>query len=212
MTCVQASLYEHLFPLSTVMKQRVVEHFDGDGLCTDRWATQNFQGTPTFAMSDNQDEGFSILTGSTTNDGGEIDFNGVNAFNDCGSVVIGVIRALDSTCCNEVMTGSRVVTGALDFAFVGMDKGFSACFFLLDTSDAACRSQTNTATCLDTSFHNHKLELKVCCACYTIDGGCACVTKGTDLPANAQQPFFFVATRHAGAEEGRIKYLEAYNT
>jgi hypothetical protein len=64
------SLYEQLYPLTTIMKQRLVENFSGNILDIDRWGL--YDGT--YVMSDEADGGLLITTGPATYAAGTVGF------------------------------------------------------------------------------------------------------------------------------------------
>jgi len=210
----EPSLYEHLNPLCVVAKQRFVEHFDGDTLCTDRWTTRNTSGAgATFIMQNAVDQGFIISSPNPgdSNDGGEIDFNSIHHYNDCGSVAIGVIQPVQSTCNIVAILLQNCVNLLGHHIFGGMLTNSCACNYLLRTS-AGTPGFTATTTAVSTNFQLHKIEMLACCAEYTVDGGCVCITRSCTLPTNALQPTFFVQQQVAALRQGRIRYFEAYNT
>ena len=67
MPATVASLYEQLFPLTTVMKQRVVENFSGDAPDVDRWGFGNQDGTTgnLASMADSVDGGLKLTCGTS---------------------------------------------------------------------------------------------------------------------------------------------------
>jgi len=209
---VEASLYEHLFPFTTVMKQRVVEHFDGDSLCTQRWTTACLIGcTGAFTMVDACCEGFQIATGTTSGNSGTIDFNDINQYNEDNSVIILVVKR---ACASMIHDYGMVDVGAsvgsnTSKVIVNNDTNQTNLRFITHNG---CCSTTNVICCLaiDTCWHNVKIVLTACDAEFFLDG-VSQNTITTTLPSVALQPIMRAVSRSNGAKSGRIKYLEAYN-
>lgn len=213
MTAIQESLYEHLFPLTTIMKQRVVDNFDGDTL-NERWTQRIIDTAPTFAMVDAIDEGFSILTATVSDDGGALEFNNIRHYLNTASIVLGVIRPLQTTSIMTYIGFYNTRTGfggGTQLAEAGFDTFSDTVNFTIRTGDASATSVTSTTVVADTTFRLHQVELTSANSQYSINGNLE-VTKTTNRPTIRLQPFFVVLTRTTAAREGRIRYLEAYNT
>jgi len=205
-----ASLYEQLFPLTTVMKQRVVENFSADALDTNRWTTVNNNGSNTFAMSDESDGGFKITTGATSGNHGAITFNQKRQYSPTAAVCIGIMKFDNST--NTAQLG---LANVADNILTGTDQ--STCRFSgisnainLTTGDASTYSATNSSVTSDTSYHSIKIENGSSDIKLTLDGSLQ-VTKTTNRPTAKQQPFFAVRTGENVANDANIRYIEAYN-
>jgi len=203
-----ASMYEAFNPLTTLNKTHFIEWFSGDALDT-IW-TENTINAATFAMSDAVNGGFSIVTGTTTNDGGVIDFNAIRHYAHDGSVIIGVMQKVTSSNTNCVV-GWNIdgVTFASDYAL--MINRDSVGFYKLLTKDASTASETNSDLANDETLRVNKLELFSSSSSYHIDGILK-VTKTTNLPTTRLNPNFHLTTQTTTAQTGRITYLEAYNT
>lgn len=204
------SLYEQLFPLTTVMKQRVVENFSGDGL-NERWTTRNYTGSNTFQMSDNIGEGFEIVTSGTNGSNGAIDFNNRRQYDPALMTIIAVTQAVSNTLSTvEVGTFSNTVfVVATHFILMGMNTPNDASNFTVRSSNGAL-SSTSTTVALDTNFHTHSAVMGASDLLYSIDGNLE-ITKTTNRPTNKSYPHLNVTTQTTAAKTGRIKYLEAYN-
>jgi len=204
------SLYEHLFPLTTVMKQRVVENFDGNDL-DERWTKLDF-GVATFGMDDVVNNGYKIVTGITTNDNGALTFNNIRHYSKTAAVCIGVYK-VDIVASAGSATGfANVVTDfvANNYAVIWNNAGISS-DYTLTTKDGGTSSSTNFGISRDNIFHVNKVEVKSASAEGSQDG----VLKATNterLPTLDLQPTFIVSTRTAAARQGNIRYIEAYNT
>lgn len=209
MTDTQNSLHEHLFPFTTVMKQRVVDNFDAESL-NERWSQTNFAGGGTVSMEDAINEGLKIVTNTTSLDAAQIDFaSNARHYSHTASVVIGVMR-LVVTNLQQTVVAFRGTTTGNDFAFAGCNTTDSTSLFVLRTADASTVTFTASSISLDTIFHTHKIELTSSNMLHTIDGVLE-TTKSTNRPTIKQQPVFLVQTRTSAARDGRIRYLEAYN-
>ncbi len=211
MACALPSLYEHLFPLTTVMKQRVVEHFDGNTLCTDRWTEVNNTGCGTFAMVNAVDEGFSITAASGATACSAITFNNINQYNGSGVVLIAVVRRVTNTACAQLIEPGLFECDAFgstqDFAIV-RNRNQTTNYQLI-TGDGCGTDTACTCVVTDLTFRINKMEGKACSFCLTLCGGCVDATNTVDIPNNKVEPAF---RTNANSVEGRIRYLEAYNT
>jgi len=209
---VKLSLYEHLFPLTTVSKQRIVEHFDGNTLCTDRWTTVCQTLTPAFGMADAVDEGFEIVTNANT-ERGVINFAGKRQYHDDEATMISVARRVttDTQIAVGFNEGCGNFTGAV--AFAAMFECTAACFKTLNTANTnpSCQGGTDTCTAINTCWTNYKICIvDACCVTLAINGSVE-ATRTTFLPDVRLQPAFQSSSRAAGTKQGRIKYYEAYN-
>lgn len=208
MTEVEESLYEHLFPLTTVMKQRVVENFDGDTL-NERWQTNNVLGTNTFQMADVIDGGFEIITGTSANDDGSISFNDKRQYNFNASVIIFVMQQITAASyrCQAGFTDSNNLPSG-DSAYIDNNTSFTN-YRLLTFNGGG--TAANLSVALDQLLHSFKVETKASSVDGFIDGVLD-ATNTTNLPDIKMQPVFQVKTLTTASKTGRCSYLEAYNT
>jgi len=202
------SLYEKLFPLTTIMKQRVVENFTGDSLDTDRWTQETVTGSPTFGMNDS---GSFIKTGTVINGSGAFSFNVIRQFAYNGAVYITVAKQTSTS--NTRLSGgfmaTSVATGGTQSVFQGdtiLDTNYR-----LQNSYSGGTTNTSSSTAVDTSFHTHKIENKASSIDYSVDGATV-VTSTTNLPNLNQQPMITVVTRDTVESEMTVRYMECYNT
>jgi len=210
MPTTSASLYEQLFALTTVMKQRVVDNFSGDSI-NERWTQDTGSGSPTYAMDDAVDGGFKITTGATDGYWGAIHFNDIRQYAHDGSVVIVVMQSTTSGSFNQTESGLSDVmnTGSTDC--IKLRNMFQSTNYDLFTGDGSTSSKTESSITNDTSWHVHKGELDASNAYHTIDGTLE-TTKTTNLPDGKMEPYFFQKTNTNSGRTGNIRYLEAYNT
>ena len=210
---VEASLYEHLFPLTTVMKQRFVEHFDGNTLCTDRWTTVCSAGTPTFQMVDCVDEGFEILTDSC-GERGVINFGGARQYCCNSATLIAVAKRVttDTQLGVGFNEGCSLFTGSA--AYATMFECTTQTFKQLHTANTAssCQGGTATSTLIDTCWTAYKLCIvDACCVTLAVNGTVE-ATRTTFLPDVCLQPAIQGRSRTGtGTQNSRIRYYEAYN-
>mgnify|MGYP000447626042 CR=1 FL=1 len=207
----QPSLYEHLFPLTTIMKQRVVERFSGDAL-DERWFESVILGIATFAMVDAIDEGFQIeITSAANNDRSSINFNNIRHYSHNSSVVIAVSRRVTANTAHHIgLSDGNQLLSTNNYAILRDFTGET--FQDLVTSDGTTASSLASDIAINTIFHTHKLEQGSANVKLTIDGILK-VTKTTNRPTVKMQPIFMVQSTSAVAgKQGRTRYLEAYNT
>jgi hypothetical protein len=204
------SLYEQLFPLTTVMKQRVVETFSGDALDTDRWSTHNGSGTGTFAMADEVDGGFSMKTsGDSASRYNQIRFNGIRQYNAESSGFIVIYKA-------GVSTNQSISIGLWEDSYFESILSSNNTYYKLGSrNNLIGTTSVDTSIPVDTSWHVHKGETDGTSVTLEIDG----TLEGTatyPIPSNAAgdlEPFCQIANAGgSGVKEARLRYFEAYNT
>jgi len=210
MPTTSASLYEQLFALSTVMKQRFVENFSGDTL-NERWTTRILRTAATFAMNDVVDGGFRITVGAGATNEGSIDFNGIHQFSNTGAVMITVAQHSSGSgvtipcgwCNDEVIV---IDTGRTDFANFE-SQGATWRNFTADASTASATSGSISDTA--STWFVFKSELGASDHKTTIDGVLD-ITKTTNLPTVKLQPQ--LAVGNVANMTLDLRYCEAYNT
>jgi len=208
---VTASVYEQLFPFTTVAKQRMVEHFQGCSLCADRWTTVCCVASPTFQMVDVQDGGFEILT-NARGERGVINFGGKNQYDCNGAVSIMVSRRVTAT--------TQLLLGLIE----GCGTFFTTCAHVFMSDDTtqtnkqlgtactgACSNAVCTCTAINTSATGYKIDIKACCVDAYINGVVE-ATSSCNLPDTSLQPAISGRSRSTGCLSIRITYYEAYNT
>ena len=205
---VQDSLYEQMFPLTTVMKQRMVEHFDGNVLCTDKWCFQVHSGSGSGLMQATIDGGFIITTGTLTNNFSSIHFDCIRQF--CPAALVAIYVRKKNTCNTRVMTRMSASSVGASTCHVGVCSSDAACFMTMTTNNGSSSSSTlceTTNNCLITT----KMEIVCCCANGYINGVVE-GTHSTNLPTADLAPVFLVQTNNSGAKTAEVHYIEAYNT
>lgn len=208
---VQESIYEHLFALTEIMKQHMMDNFDGGSL-NERWTTNIFSsGTPTFTMNDNVDEGFEIDSASASSpDGGFIDFNLIRQYDHLNIVHIAEWRTLLTTAA-IVASGFGGDAGLnIHRCEARFDSNASSLYGLL-TSGTGSNTTTNSSITVDTNFHTFKTNIKSASATMFIAGVLE-ATKTDNLPSARIQPHVVMLQRGGGARQMHIRYYEAFNT
>lgn len=203
------SLYEQLFPLTTVMKVRVIENFSGDTL-DERWTQTNIAGAGTFAIVDVPDEGFSVLSGATSANESQINFNNIRHYAHDTTVCISVFRAVATTSnvTYSGLSGNILTWDGVEKALAVMNSANAN--FGLSTADATTSSTTQGSVAIDTTFRDYKIENGSSDIKLTLTGTLD-VTKTTNRPTVKMQPVFGVKTTTGSAKETRIRFIEAFN-
>lgn len=207
MATTSASLYEQLFPLTTVMGQRVVENFSGDTL-NERW-TVTTTGSATVAMSDTVNGGVA-LTSTTTGEQAHAHFNSIHQFSSTASVFLAVVTHDIVTALRSDFGFQEGITLDASFAFVSADTDIST-NYRVRTDDGTTTTATTTTLAYDTSAHIHKLELTASSFDFTSDNTLA-LSKTTNLPDSGQQPRLFNQSKTATTKVMNVRYVEIYNT
>lgn len=200
------SIYQHLFALTTIMKQRVVDNFDADSL-NERWREKDVVGTGTFAMDDSVDGGFKITTGNTLGDTSGIDFNDIRQYSPTASIMIAVWSA-DNITSGLAESGLHNVLSAGNFITARLDETFA--FYYLRTHDGTAGTNTFSDIADDTVFHNHKLEKTSSNAKLFIDGVLK-ATKTDRLPTAKLQPAFRRQNTSVAPTSMKIRFAEAFS-
>lgn len=212
------SLYEQLFPLTTVMGQRFVENFSGDSLNTDRWGVVAWAGSPTSGMSDTVDGGYNI-TCTTSGDGESIGFgstrtNGIAQYSYNSSATIFVETVSTNTNISVSSSGlSNEIRpdGAGNNASLHVVKSAFTYFTLRTVGVAGSQTDVSSSVTQDTAEHVVKIENKTSSVEHTLDGVLE-GTSSTNLPVLALQPNFGIQSSATATVTKNIRYCEAYNT
>jgi len=206
------SYYQHRSPFTILQKQHFWEFFSGKQLSS-IWTQETGVGSPTYAMDDSVDGGFSITTGTSNGDHGMITFNNKRQYNFDGSVIIGVIK-IDTTSngvCRIGLTDNTLsFAGADDWINIGIHATQSSDFFIR-TSDGSSQTTTSLGTVLNTNWNTFKAELTPSNALGVFNGVLG-GTHTTNLPAIKLQPQFNALTDTTATRKASARYLEAYNT
>ncbi len=95
--------------------------------------------------------------------------------------------------------------------FVMSRNDTSDSFYVLRNNSGATDTTVNTTVVPDEVFRTHRLSIDSVASKVWLDRDFEAVNT-SDLPTGKCEPFFRVRTRATGAKEGRIRYMEAYNT
>ena len=210
MTVSKESIYEHLHPLTTVMKAHFVDYFSGEKLSYGyRWAQTNIAGTATFAMVDVVDGGFSITTATGSADMGGISFNNKRPFNYEDSVCIGVVQ--------KVATSTKIWCGLKNSGKVDSENwtalygdGQDGTYKSLTTGGPTGQSTATSSVANDTAWTLFKIKTTPSFINLTINGVLE-ISKTDDINATVSwQPIFQVKAAATGGKEGKIRYMEAW--
>ena len=211
MPATVASLYEQLFPLTTVMKQRVVETFSGDSLDTDRWTTLDIVGSSTALMSDSVDGGLVMTTGTSINDGIRMGFNNKRQYSHTGAVGLFVVRKNSATI-NDTRFGIANIAGTSHNDSTLCLFHSSANIYLATYPTGGGEGATDTGIDSDTNYHLAKIENLSSSAELSIDGSAVLATRTTNLASDSGQPACKLQTSSATSQSSNITYVECYNT
>ena len=210
-----ASLYEQLFPLTTVMKQRFVDNFSGDSL-NERWAEH---GSGTLVMDDAVNGGLKIssaTSGVTRADFAVTDGTKSRQYSGSGSVFLAVAQL------TEVQFG--IMTMGLEDKFwteagdtchcvvYGDMNGLSASeekIKLVSTEFANIDAVTDVGQLY--LEHSFKIEMKSSSAELTIDGILE-ATGGASIAANCQPLIEASPSEGTAVSVANYRYVECYNT
>jgi len=213
---VFSSVYEIINPLTTARKTHMWDWFDGGEVNDPRWTTQNISGSNTFQMSDVINGGFEFITGTTSGNGGSMNYGGATNdpvhFSPCGYVVIAVTQAATATNRSLIvgLSDSDRTGSADDMVIVEDDTGDT--FMQLDTSDGTSISVAATCQSHTANDRIDKIIGNCCVVSLSICNTCACVCKSNNLPNTGMAPIVRFLSRSSGAKTLRIKYYEAYNS
>ena len=201
-----ANVYEMLTPPAIVKKTWFVDYFDGDDKKA-WWTFTDIVGTGSSAMLDSVDGGFQITTGATDDNESSINFNQIRHYFNTAAIIEVTAAAIAATRFRAGFSEDTDMTNS--FALVDMDS--DNVNYETSTDDGTTETGTSTGIAVDTTTRKHKLILSSADVKHFIDGILK-VTKTTNLPDAAQQPFFAVKARSTGAKTGTIRYMEAFNT
>ncbi len=209
------SLYEQLFPQTTVMKQRFVENFLGKlGGVNERWNLLEETGTPFMDLSTQINRGIFMIL-NTPDFRGVINFNNIRQFNEDGSVII--VNGSRITVADELQwifglinTNGAIEAGGSGFAAGANDSDNT--FKRLTSSDGTGITGVDTSIAIDDDVQTTwKLELQASNLLLSLDGVLE-AEKTDELPTDKLQPAMQGRSRGFGTKTCYFGYCEAYNT
>ena len=192
-------------------KQHFIEWFSGKQIPS-YWTKTDIQGTNQFLMQDDSSQGgggFSIITGTTSSDQAEIDFNNKRQYSQTGSVFIMVARRNSNPALFRAGFTGNITDSNTNRTVIENDSSQSK--FRLGCYDASTGGETATSQDVDGIWRNHKLEFTSTSLTLKMNGTLE-ATRTTNLPSIAQQPYFFGQTLSGASSELSIRYMECYNT
>ena len=212
MTVSKESVYEHLHPLTTVMKAHFVDYFSGDKLSLGyRWThtdylTSNHTGS---GMADEVDGGFKLVGNSSApSQNALIAFNDKRPFSNTGSVVIWVAKMVASGTNKQGGWGMCGVMPSywMDGLKINCPTGTGNFgFYTMDATEVQTQLDNVSTT---TSWHTYKLEqLNGSAKCH-VDGVLR-ATRTDNMSRYKMQPF--LVSKYNDSDI-RARYCEAYNT
>ena len=186
-------------------RQHMVEWFTGHSLNTKRWTVTNQSGASTADMNDEVDGGVKLLTGASTNDYKQLDFDDVYQFDYFGSVCIFVAKRLAST-------GSRYDIGfqnGTDLAYIRNNANDT--YYSLKSSDGSSNGSADFSVAVDNNFHVGKIELQPELINGYLDGVLEGTITGSGLPNLKLEPWLKCTHNASAVAETNVTYYEAYN-
>lgn len=212
MTARKDSLYEHLFPFTTVMKLRVVDNFDGESL-NERWREVNVQGVGTFAMDDAVDGGFAITAASAIGDMSVIDFNLIRQYDQAKSTIIGVIKndnvaSIDNTSWMGFIENPNFIVASSNYR--GFELQTNSGVIRIRTSNGTSQSTTNGITTNSGVYIQGKL-VNISANSKLFVNDALEATKTDLLGTGKGNPEYGTRTIN-DPTKSQITYLEAFNT
>lgn len=196
--------------VSAIAKQRYVEWFSGNDVDAGIWTKRNITGSGTFQTSDNADEGYEIVLGTTASACSQIDFNDKNAFSPISAVALFVTKR--TTANTQLFCGTcGAANTVVNYAVYKNNTNDS--FKALETHDGSSTTTSNSDVAIDTNWTVAKLVYGASDIKMYINGVLK-VTKTTNRPTAAQQPLFRTQsiTDTTTGKTVRIRYYEVYNT
>jgi len=202
------SLYEQLFPLTTVMKQRFVDNFDGSSI-NESWVENNIAGVNTVAISDTIDGGLSITTGGTNLNGLYLDFGTIHQFSPTASRYIEIDKMPSAGASQIHYIGLVTEAVADDIANHRADDAVNANFMVL-VAENNIGTNVITDLVLDANYHVKQADLQSSVIDFRIDNVLK-ASPTTNLPNSPLQPIMYTRNR-SGVKVDNYLYFEAYNT
>jgi len=215
MVNTQESLYEQLFPLTTIMRQRFVENFSGATL-NERWAEH---GSGTIVIDDAISGGLKITSatsGTTSVDFGPTDPTKIRQFagNSCvmitmaqlteiqfGIMTLGLQTNFTTEAGDNVQS---IVKGDLAGGAANEEK------FILSSTEFTDISLSLPVSVLY-DLHTHKLELKSASSELSIDGILE-ATGGASITGNVMPELEASASEGPANSIANYSYCEVFNT
>jgi len=206
-TSKASSYLETVYTLTSVPKKHFVEFFSSDGTVPARWNT-TVSGTGAVSMPTGDNEGLSMITGTTATSNAGINFNTISNFDfeDSSCIFIsGMSNIGDYETYQGFSDGNTAGSGKGAWLY-GNDNNAK---FQLATSGGSF-TFTPTSIDVDTSSHVFQLVLASANVKLYIDGVLRATNEG-NLPDAVLQPFMNMNTADTTSRTLKCIYFEAWN-
>ena len=164
-------------------------------------------------MADDDKGGYKMSSAYNNSLNG-IHFSDKRQFSPTGSVCILLLKRETATSSNDAVRGGFVntFTGSTNYAYVQDNE--SATYKTLKTADGSTEYSANSTIVVDTDWHNYKIEMKSSSIDWSIGGVVQTSVSNVPQSSTKLQPMSAGGnlTTANGTHEGRIKYMECYNT
>ena len=201
------SYLETVYTLTSVPKKHFVEFFSSDGTVPARW-TSTVTGTGANSMPSGDNEGISLITGTTAGSNAGINFNTISNF-DFGDSSCIFITEITNIGDYETYQGFSNVNTAGSGKGAWLYANDSASVFKLGTSGGSF-TFTSTSVSVDTAAHVFQLVLASASVKLYIDGVLR-ATGTANLPDAVLQPFMNLTTGDTTSRTLKCIYYEAWN-
>ena len=201
------SYIETVYTLTSVPKKHFVEFFSSDGTIPEKWSsTVSGSGANSMPIGDN--EGLSMVTGTTINSNAGINMNNIKNFAYDNSSCI-FINAMTDLAQYETYQGFSNGTTAGSGKGAWLYGNDNNAKFQLGTSGGSF-SFTASSIDIDTNFHTFQLLLSSSNVKLYIDGVLR-VTGEANLPDEVLQPFMNLTNADTTSRALKCIYFEAWN-
>lgn len=204
------SMYESRSELTTVQNQHFVEWFSGKEL-GHYWTLTQIVATCTATISDSVDGGMLFQTDSGSGSPSAcLTFNNKRQYNPAGFRFISICQKNDNNLGIKGGIGNDKVVNPSHYAF--MMEGSFVSYKSLETKDGSTASLTASSIALSQNAFTYDIEGTSSNVKLGINGNLE-VTKTTNRPTAACQPFLYIQSRSTAAvKDYNVRYLECYNT
>ena len=204
------SMYESRSELTTVQNQHFVEWFSGKEL-GHYWTLTQIVATCTATISDSVDGGMLFQTDSGSGSPSAcLTFNNKRQYNPAGFRFISICQKNDDNLGIKGGIGNDKVVNPSHYAF--MMEGSFVSYKSLETKDGSTASLTASSIALSQNAFTYDIEGTSSNVKLGINGNLE-VTKTTNRPTAACQPFLYIQSRSTAAvKDYNIRYVECFNT
>jgi len=203
------SLLDRLNGNGIVGKSRFVDNFDGDSL-DEMWTVAHLFGGGTDAMADEENGGYRLTAGASINSRSQMSFNDIRHYSHNSSVVIGEVKQETAATYIQLFGLTEQHSTESNTRAV-YDNDATKTFKVLVTTLNNSHTTTNTSIGIDLNWTGVKIKMQSASVVMSLDGVLECVATA-NLPDVAMQPYFWMQSKTTATKEGRIRFMEAYNT